>query len=118
MADDTTRVSVAVTRSEMDEIQRLSRRCNTSISALGQVAIRQLLVQARSGAIPMIPPLEPVELTSRELMEQGRLVSIDALDAEWVESLDRQQTKINLDTAQGELLRVDTLVARAYPSKA
>lgn len=51
------RISVGVSRAEYEETQDLARRCNTSISALGQLALRQLLITARNGAVPMLPPI-------------------------------------------------------------
>ncbi len=54
--DGSARVSVGITAVENAELIALARRCNTSVSALGQVAIRQLLIQARSGALPMVTP--------------------------------------------------------------
>jgi hypothetical protein len=50
------RISVGVTRAELEEIQNLARRHKTSPSALGQLALRHLVIQARSGALPMVPP--------------------------------------------------------------
>jgi hypothetical protein len=50
------RIAVAVTPEEFTEFQELAQRCSSSISALGQLAIRNMLVQARAGALPMLPP--------------------------------------------------------------
>jgi hypothetical protein len=55
MNGEQTRISVGLTRQEMDAVFELARRCNTSVSALGQLAIKQLLVVAKNGTIPMLP---------------------------------------------------------------
>lgn len=56
MSKEPPRISVGVSREEFTEIQELARRCNTSISALGQLALKHLLIQSRAGALPMLPP--------------------------------------------------------------
>ena len=56
LSKDPPRISIGVTRGEFEEIQSLAMRCNTSISALGQLAFKHLLIQSRGGALPMLPP--------------------------------------------------------------
>ncbi len=56
MSKESPRISVGVTQDEYLEIQELARRSSTSASALGQLAFRHLLIQARAGALPMLPP--------------------------------------------------------------
>ena len=113
LADEQTRISVGITRDEMTEIQQLAYRCNTSVSALGQLALRHLLLQARSGAIPMMPATPPAAdpLTNRERRDGGMLTSIDALQEESQERFDKLQTKIAFDMADDNLARLDDLTS-------
>ena len=50
------RISVGLTLAELEEFLALARTCQTSPSRLGQIAVRQMLVQARAGALPMVAP--------------------------------------------------------------
>jgi predicted transcriptional regulator len=54
MAKDPPRISVRVTREEFDKLSQLAHQHKTSTSALLQMALRHLLVQSRSGALPMV----------------------------------------------------------------
>ncbi len=112
MDSEQTRISVGVTRREMDEISQLARRCNTSISALGQLALRHLLLQARSGAIPMLPPLGSApELTSNERRDRGMLASVDAVWAETTTGLEVSRAELYEAQARVHLTDLDALTA-------
>ena len=58
MSKEAPRVSATVSRDELTELRQLAHRCNTSVSALTHLALRHLLLQARAGAIPMLPPAD------------------------------------------------------------
>ncbi len=61
------RVSIPLSDEEHIELFEAARRTRTSVSSLGHLAISQLLIQIRAGAIPMLPPT-PIE----ELSESHR----------------------------------------------
>jgi hypothetical protein len=49
-------IHVNCTEEELAEFTELARASQTSVSALGQRAIQQLMVAARTGAAPMVSP--------------------------------------------------------------
>jgi hypothetical protein len=108
---DSTRVSVGLTRPELDELTELARRCNTSVSALGQLAIKHLLIQARAGALPMLPPASVMETTtptsSLERAEAGMMVSY----GHWREEFYDLKSKVDHYDAVNELDRLFTLTS-------
>ena len=48
------RLMINLTPDEVEEFAGLARQCQTSVSKLGQVALRQMLAQARSGQLSMV----------------------------------------------------------------
>ena len=50
------RLAVPLTRQELTEIAQLAHQAQTSPGVLAQVFIRQMLAQARAGALPLVPP--------------------------------------------------------------
>ena len=56
---DQTRISVALTPEDHREVLKLARRCNTSASALGQLAVRHMLLRETGGTVPMLPASSP-----------------------------------------------------------
>jgi hypothetical protein len=94
---DSARVSVGLTRPELDEFNELARRCNTSLSALGQLAIKHMLVQARAGALPM---LKPARLEDAEHIPSGEEVT---------ESCNKWLTNSYLEQAKENLRNIDNL---------
>jgi len=96
---DATRISVGVTPAEMTAIRDLAARCNMSVSALGQLALKQLLIQAQSGAIPMLPPStidRAPDLTNMELRDAGFTTNINGWGEEAKVYLANLEEKIAL----------------------
>ena len=56
MSTDPKRISIPVSDGEHRELFDLARRSRTSVSSLGHLALAHLLLQARNGALPMLPP--------------------------------------------------------------
>ena len=53
---DLPRLSVPFSRAEFGEILTLAKRHQTSPASLCNLAVRNLLIQARAGALPLVPP--------------------------------------------------------------
>ena len=53
---DPPQVSITLSPEDHAELQQIAIRSSTSLAALGQLALRHLILQARSGALPMLPP--------------------------------------------------------------
>ncbi len=113
---DYPRVSIGITREEFNQLQNLARRCKTSISALGQLAIKHLLVQSSTGAMPMLP----TTLTMNYAMSQPTVAELEEQmeeqKARFQEEMDASQARINILDAQIELDRLAALANAAEPS--
>lgn len=97
---DSPRISVGVTRDEMHRASLLACRLGTSVSALAQLALRQMLVQIEAGATPMLP----VALTATGA-EPTYAEKMDRLE----EESKAGRARINMLTAQIELSRLADL---------
>jgi hypothetical protein len=53
------RLQVPLSAAELAELTELEAKAKAAPAVLGQLAIRQMLDQARSGALPMVPPYRP-----------------------------------------------------------
>lgn len=94
---DSPRISIGVTRDELHRANLLAHRLGTSVSALAQLALRQMLVQAEAGATPMLP----ITLTAAGA-EPTYSEKMDRLQ----EESDGGQARMNMLTAQIELSRL------------
>lgn len=56
VSTDPKTISIEVTAEEHQELFALARKSKSSVSALGHLAITQLLMMGRQGALPMLPP--------------------------------------------------------------
>ena len=56
MSKEPKRLSIPVTDEEHLALFNLAKRSRTSVSSLGHLAISQLLLTSRQGALPLLPP--------------------------------------------------------------
>lgn len=49
-------VTISLSLEDHEELQRIAAQASTSLAALAQLGVRHVILQARSGALPMMAP--------------------------------------------------------------